>query len=78
MKKYKGPGREIQTLVFDRDVYTRKTALEWAKKHNFKTYTSRMTNNEIRLRQFPPNQVKKVLGRFNITEGISGLYVVKK
>jgi len=52
--------------------------LEWAKIRGFKHYTTRMRGKEIRVRQFSPNFIKKVLGQFKIGPVVKGLYVVKK
>jgi len=77
-KRYIGPGKEIQTLIFPKSKFTRQQALSWAKKHGFKHYTSNIDPNTIRVRQFPPNLIKKTLGTFEVDKGIKALYVVKK
>lgn len=75
---YKGPGREVQTLIFPKDKFTKIKALKWAKGAGFKHYTAREEKGTIRVRQFPKTQIKKVLGTFLIGKDIKGLYVVKK
>lgn len=45
---------EVQSLLFDKDHFTRPQAKAWAKKHNFKSNKSDITENNIRLRQEDP------------------------
>jgi len=71
--------RVIQTLIFSKNKFTRKQALKWAKDNKFKYYTSRVTKDTIRLRQFNPDKIKRVLGTFDFGKsGIKALYVIKK
>lgn len=69
---------KLQTLIFPRDKYTRQQALDWSKEHGFKHYSSRVTKHSIRIRQFPPNQIERVLGTFNLGKDVKALYVKKK
>jgi hypothetical protein len=72
--KYRKRPMHIQTLIFPKDKYTRNQALVWAKKHGYKHYTSRIQGNEIRIRQFPPKQVKRYGGRFKLGDDVEALY----
>jgi hypothetical protein len=70
--------KEVQTLIFDKKKFTRKSALDWAAHNDFKHYTSRITDNTIRVRQFPPNQIKNIRGTFPLGKNIKALYVDRK
>ena len=70
--------KEMQTLIFNKKKFTRAKALSWAKKHGYKHYTSNIYGNQIRVRQFPPKMIKKVLGAIKFGKYIKGIYVVKK
>ena len=65
----------VQTLIFPKKKFDRKKALKWAEEHKYKSYTSRFTDGEIRVRQFSPKLIKRVGGRFPIGKDIEGLYV---
>lgn len=67
--------RTIQTLIFDKEYFDRKMALAWAKKHGFRSYTSRITPQTIRVRQIPVEKIKRIGGTFTISKGIKALYV---
>jgi hypothetical protein len=49
----------IQSILFSKPKYTRKSALQWCKDHGYKSYTSRETTNKIRIRQIPPKKGAK-------------------
>lgn len=70
--------RTIQTLIFPAEDYSRRQALDWARRHGFKHYTSRMAGESIRVRQLPPAQVDRVLGTFNVGPRVKAVYVKKK
>lgn len=70
--------RVIQSLLFSKKKFSRKQALDWAKEHKYKHYTSRETKGQIRVRQLPLVQVKKVLGTFSLGKDIKAVYVLKK
>lgn len=44
----------IQTILFDKDKWTRKTSTEWLKKHGYRTTYYRTTKNQIRRMQHNP------------------------
>lgn len=75
--RYRKRPLHVQTLIFPKKRFTRKKALKWAEEHRYKHYTSRLTDGEIRVRQFNPKFIKRVGGRFPIGEDIEGLYVEK-
>lgn len=64
----------VQTLIFPKKKYNREKALNWAKEHGFKGYTSREEGNSIRVRQFPPSDVKRYGGIFPIGKDVKGVY----
>jgi hypothetical protein len=68
----------VQTLVFPKEDYSRRQALDWAKRHGFKHYTSRETAESIRVRQLPPAQIDRVLGTFNVGPKVKAVYVKRK
>jgi len=71
-------GKAVQTLIFPKEYYTSDQALSWAKRHGFKHYTQRETDNTIRVRQFPPRHVSRVLGVFPVGPKVKALYVKVK
>lgn len=66
--------RAIQTLVFNRNAFTRSEALSWARKHGYKHYASMQTMHEVRIRQFPTSKVKRYLGNFKLGKHIKAVY----
>lgn len=68
---------EIQSIIFKKPLFTRKTAIKWAKSHDFRYNTSRETENTIRLRQFPPEKCRKAGGMKEIDEGIQVYICIK-
>lgn len=50
---------EIQSLVFPKNKFSISEAKKWAKTHDFKANKADVTKNNIRIRQFNPNQIKR-------------------
>lgn len=53
-------GSQIQTLIFDKTVFTQGQAVSWAKKHNFKATKVDVKEGTYRLRQLPPSQFARM------------------
>ena len=47
-------GSDVQSLLFDKDYFTKSTAKKWAKKHGFRYGKVHTTGRYHRLRQFAP------------------------
>jgi len=58
---------KVQSLLFDREVWTVASAKKWARSHNFRATKTDVTDDYIRLRQAPPGRFKvlrtKTFGR---------------
>ena len=76
--RYRQRPMHVQTLIFPKNKFNRKKALDWAKDHGFEHYTSREEGNTIRIRQFLPSEIKRVGGTFPIGNDVKGLYVDRK
>lgn len=61
---------DIQSLIFSKDKFTKLSAIEWAKSHGFKTYTTRETKSTIRVRQFPPSNCLRSGGIKELDDGV--------
>jgi hypothetical protein len=67
-------GTEVQTLIFDKDVFSEKEAKSWAKKHNMKYGYVDEKENTYRIRQEEPSEFKDESFRtINITEGVKAV-----
>ena len=66
----------IQSLVFDKSLFTRQQALQWAKSNGFKYSTSRETDSDWRLRQFPPDECKGEYRRIKLPSAPKGIEVI--
>jgi hypothetical protein len=56
MKLFKSKTTSVQTLLFPRLFWDRKSAASWARKHGFRASTPDVTDEYIRLRQENPDQ----------------------
>lgn len=56
--KKKRRALRVQSLIFSKQVFSRKKAVEWAKTHDFKARDVDETETSYRLRQRPPNRFK--------------------
>lgn len=50
---------EIQSILLDRKYFTIRSAYDWLKQHNYKTYKLDVTKRFIRARQLPPTPYKR-------------------
>ena len=50
---------EIQSLIFPKNKFSISDAKKWAITHDFKANKADVTKNNIRIRQFNPNQIKR-------------------
>lgn len=72
--KYRHPAR-IQTLLFDRALFTEKAAKDWAHRHGFRYGDVDVTDNWIRLRQFPPERCAAgTFGQREIRQGVRAVF----
>lgn len=62
----------IQSLRFDKKVFNRSEAVQWAKGHDFKSGNVEEMPNEWRLRQFPPGNCLRSGGMKDIDDGVRG------
>lgn len=69
---------EIQTLIFFKPEYTKKSALSWAKRHNFKASKTDSKKNTIRVRQQSPKLFKKDSFRTIVLKGAIHAVVAKR
>ena len=53
-------GTQVQSLIFDRDSFTVRTAHKWAMTHGFEATAPDVTDNTIRLRQIDPSRIRVV------------------
>lgn len=53
-------GTQVQSLIFDRDAFTVRTAHKWAMVHGFAASEPDVTENTIRLRQIDPARIRVV------------------
>ena len=67
----------IQSILFDKQKYTKQRALRWLKKHNMYSKVLDKTEKYYRFRQYNPN--KKFLYRtIKIGKDILFIYAIKK
>lgn len=52
-------GMEIQTILFDKEYFTKRTANTWIKKHNYKNNKIDETEDYFRIRQKSPSNFEK-------------------
>jgi hypothetical protein len=50
---------KVQSILFRKNCYTKKNAINWLKKHGYKYSKIDETDNFYRARQFPPRKYKK-------------------
>jgi hypothetical protein len=50
---------KVQSILFRKNYYTKKNAINWLKKHGYKYSKIDETDNFYRARQFPPRKYKK-------------------
>lgn len=68
------PGFEIQTLIFDKAVFTLQEAHTWCEDHGFRHDKVDETENSYRFRQFDPEMCQVDSFRtFEITEGVQAV-----
>ncbi len=73
-RQYRYPAR-IQSLLFDRDLFTEKSAKDWAHRHGFRYGTVEVGPTTIRLRQFPPEECAPgTFGTREIREGVKAVF----
>ena len=61
----------VQSLRFDKKKFNHNQAVSWAKAHGFKSGDVEETENQFRLRQFPPDKCTTSGGMKQITDGVS-------
>lgn len=64
----------VQTLIFDKKVFSRKGAVQWAKTHDFRSSDVDETEESYRLRQRDPKKFRP--GSFRTTELTKGVQAV--
>jgi len=70
---------EIQSLLFDADLFTVKAAKRWAKEHDFRRGSVDVKPNTIRLRQADPALYRKNTFRtITLRSGIQAVIAVPK
>ena len=70
---------EIQTLIFDKKVFSREEAIQWAKDHDFKSSSVDETSTSFRLRQRDPGDFREGSFRtIEITTGVKAVIGVPK
>lgn len=65
-------GTKIQTLIFDRDVFSRSEAIDWAKSHDFRSDKVDENENSYRLRQMDPSQFSR-FRTIDLREGVKAV-----
>ena len=58
----------IQSIVFNKRIWTKRKAINWLNKHNYKTDADD-SPNWLRFRQLPPNNRKKYISLY-ISDGL--------
>jgi|GEM_PF-3550808 len=72
--RYKYPAR-IQSLLFDRDLFTVTSAKDWAHRHGFRYGDVEVGPTTIRLRQFHPDEcAPNTFGTREIREGVQAVF----
>lgn len=66
----------IQSVIINKNLYSRPVAKRWIKKHNFKDYKVDETPNYYRFRQTDPKQFKKKGMQFRMKEVAPGVHFV--
>jgi len=61
----------IQSVRFRKDMFNKQQAISWAKSHGFKYNDVEETQNQWRLRQFPPGECLRSGGMKHLDDGIS-------
>lgn len=65
---------EIQTLIFDKEQFTKQQAVDWAKEHDFSASKVDEKETTWRIRQFNPDQCQRDTFRtISITDGVQGV-----
>ena len=67
-------GSEVQSVLFDRDLWSERDARKWAERHGFRAHELRATEEHLRFRQFPP-ELGRDFRTVTISEG-NGIKVV--
>lgn len=77
MKLYKSKSTSVQTLLFPRLFWDRRSAASWARKHGFRASTPDVTEEYIRLRQENPDQFQpKSFRTINLAKGTKPIKAV--
>lgn len=72
-KEFCPVGTKIQTLIFDKNVFTKAKATAWAKKHQF-NYSVDEKENTYRMRQIEPSEFDKDTFRtIDLTKGVQAV-----
>ena len=70
---------EVQSLMFDRSVFSKPEAVQWATQHGFGAPKVHLTPNLIRLRQVSPTRFKRSSFRtISMSEGVKAVVGVPK
>jgi hypothetical protein len=70
---------KIQSLIFDRSMFSSTSAKEWAKTHGFKARSVDVQANTVRIRQFSPTSgTKGRWGTITLRPGVQGVVTVPK
>jgi len=69
---------EVQSILFDRRLFTTEQAVDWVMAHHFKVYKLDFTKKYIRFRQFPPNRNLYRYRTKQIANGIKFIFAFPK
>jgi hypothetical protein len=70
----KAEGTVIQSLIFDKELFTAETAKKWALDHDFKAESVDETTDSIRLRQKDPNEfLEDSFRTIELTDGVKAV-----
>ena len=69
----------VQTILFDRDVFTKRQAKDWARDHNFRYGKVDAKPNTWRLRQYDPDETQRGTFRTKeVTPGVKFVFAVRQ
>jgi len=69
---------KVQALIFDKTKFTKVSALNWARSHDFNYNTIRETKNTYRIRQFPPEKCDRSGGMTDLDDGVQAYVCILK
>jgi len=69
---------EVQSILFDRRLFTPQQATDWLLSHHFRVYKLDITKKYLRFRQFPPNRNLYRYRTKQIANGIKFIFAFPK